>query len=122
MHGTFSIGKPSYLKSFSHDLAILFRDHYLSRGAIINFGNVLEECQVYAMDICLHFKKESGGLLPDDWLNHMVAEVYDTMLKLFPNDNIVDKITFDKFLSDVKLYIELGVARNRIDNYYSRFK
>ena len=30
MHGTFSIGKPSYLKSFSHDLAILFRDHFLS--------------------------------------------------------------------------------------------
>lgn len=120
MHGTFSIGKPSYMKSFSHDLAILFRDHYLSRGATITWGNVLEECQVYALDICLHFKKESGGLLPDDWLKHMVAEVYDTMLKLFPDAE--GKITYEKFLSDIKSFIELGMARNRIDNYYSRFK
>ena len=120
MHGTFSIGKPSYLKSFSYDLAILFRDHFLSKGALIYWNNVLEECQVYAMDICLHFKKESGGLLPEDWLKHMVAEVYDTMLKLFPES--ADKITFDKFLSDIKSYIEFGIARSKIDNYYSKFK
>ena len=50
----------------------------------------------------------------------MVAEVYDTMLKLFPES--ADKITFDKFLSDIKSYIEFGIARSKIDNYYSKFK
>lgn len=119
MRGTFSIGKPSYEKSFSHDLAIHFHNHFLDRGKQIFLHNVVDECIVYATDICLHFKQESGGLLPEDWLQHLVAETYDVIIKFFPAAE--ESFTFDICLGKVKFNLETGIGRKFVDDYYGKF-
>ena len=50
----------------------------------------------------------------------MIAEVYDSMLQLFPI--VEERISFEKFLGDIELNIANGHAQNMIDNYYSKFK
>jgi hypothetical protein len=120
MHGSFSIGKPSYVESFTTDLAHNFNNHFLSVGKQIYLRNVIDECQIYAMDICLHFKQESGGILPEDWIKHLVAETYDATIKLFPAAE--EQYSFDDCLRAVKSQLDMGIARSQVNQYYAKFR
>ncbi len=117
---SFSIGKPNYVESFTTDLANNFNNHFLLEGKQIFLRNVIDECQIYAMDICLHFKQESGGILPEDWIEHLVAETYDATIKLFPAAEA--QYSFDDCLGAVKSQLDMGIARSQVNQYYSRFR
>ena len=74
----------------------------------------------------------SGGVGKDTFVNFL--NKYKKVIHrsiAYPAKEIAKQIGWDgssktekdrKFLSDIKSCIELGMARNRIDNYYSRFK
>ncbi|MBO7258965.1 MAG: hypothetical protein J6U94_02735 [Paludibacteraceae bacterium] len=120
MQRSFSIGKPNYIESFATDLANNFNNHFLLEGKQIFLSNVIDECQIYAMDICLHFKQESGGIFPDDWINHIVAETYDATIKLFPAAE--EQYSFDACLRAVKIQLNMGTAQSQVEQYYSKFR
>ena len=115
----YSIGKPGYVKSFKQDLAQNFHNHFLSEGRQIYLRDVIKECEVYAMDICLHFKQESGGVLPEDWKKHLIAETYDTILQLFPAAE--EDYSLETCMFNVTCELNNGTARRTVDNYYDKF-
>lgn len=117
---TYSVGKPSYQSGFKRDLAQNFNNHFIKLGRDCFLRDVIVECEIYAMDICLHFKQESGGYLPMDWLQHLVAESYDATMDLFPE--ALSQYALEDCINHVKSAIDSGRARNTVDSYYSRFR
>lgn len=73
---SYSVGKPEYKNSFIQDIR-----------ATIDMMNcpISEElealCIMYACDICLSFKEQSGGILTLDWIQHIVSQTCDVFVE-----------------------------------------
>ncbi len=80
---SYSIGKPGYKNSFLQDI----------RSTTNMMNCPIEEelealCIMYACDICLSFKEQSGGILTQDWIQHIVSQTCDVFVENYDFDTL----------------------------------
>lgn len=114
---SYSINKPNYIVSFKQDLAHNFNARFISQGKQVYMNDVIRECEMYACDICLHFKKESGGFLPDDWISHLTSQTWKAINEFWPE--VKDAYSVDTCIAHVKIYLNTD-AEQQVKHYYNR--
>ena len=114
---TYSINKPNYITSFKQDLAHNFNDRFISQGKQFYMNDVIRECEMYACDICLHFKKESGGILPEDWIEHLADQTWRTINEFWPE--VKASYPLKTCIENVKYLLRTN-AEQHVNIYYNR--
>lgn len=109
---SYSVGKPEYKSSFLQDIK-----------ATIDMMNcpILEElealCTMYACDICLSFKEQSGGILPQDWIQHIISQTCDVFVENYSFGNP----SWDKcFKEACRLMKSPDSTKLLVETYYGR--
>ena len=109
---SYSQGKPEYKNSFLQDIR-----------STINMMNcpIHEElealCIMYACDICLSFKEQSGGILPQDWIQHIISQTCD----VFVDNYNFDESAWSRCFDEACLLMEdPDNAKLVVDRYYGR--
>lgn len=113
----YSINKPNYVTSFKQDLAHNFDKRFISRGKQFYMNDVIRECEMYACDICLHFKKESGGILPTDWIEHLTDQTWRAINEFWPE--VRNSYSLTTCISNVKHLLSTD-ATQQVKFYYNR--
>ena len=115
---SYSINKPNYITSFKQDIAHNFNTRFISQDKQLYMKDVIRECEMYACDICLHFKKESGGILPDDWISHLADQTWRAINEFYPEVKfsypLNDCIKNVKYLLKTNAEIQVNLYYNRI--------
>lgn len=114
---SYSINKPNYISSFKQDLAHNFNDRFISKGQQFYMNDVMRECEMYACDICLHFKKESGGFLPEDWIAHLADQTWRAINEFWPD--VKFSYSLETCIKNVKYLLSTN-AEHQVNLYYER--
>lgn len=114
---SYSINKPNYVSSFKQDLASNFNVRFISQGKYFYMNDVIRECEMYACDICLHFKKESGGILPKDWIEHLADQTWRAINEFWPQ--VKYSYPLDTCIENVKCLLDTN-AEHQVNIYYNR--
>lgn len=114
---TYSINKPNYISSFKQDLALNFNNRFIRQGRQCYMNDVIRECEMYACDICLHFKKESGGILPVDWIEHLTNQTWQAINEFWPE--VKFSYPLDTCIKNVKILLNTN-AEQQVKLYYNR--
>lgn len=82
-------------------------------------NDLINECVMYAVDMCIEFQQKSDGLLSSEWIDHITTEVCAVFEKLFPNKFRGTQV------SDAKVKVTLlmqtpSTALKQVNEYYNR--
>lgn len=77
---------------------------------------LIDECVMYACDICLEFKKKAGTL-PNDWLKHISSQVCDVFDEHFEEFTDYER---DDCMNRIERIINSSSAELMVDIYYKR--
>ena len=103
--------RPNYLDEFTKILELKFNEQYYSKNKKLTINEILDECQITAVQICCRVKFELGGILPDEELSRFVKQMYEASTLLFPD--LKKKKSLDKFKESIY---------NSIDREYPKFR
>ena len=72
---------------------------------------------MYAIDMCLEFQRQSGGLLTVDWIGHISKEVYSALCEY-----IFDiQMPKEEFVTQILLEMRNPLqAQKTMNTYYNR--
>lgn len=87
--------RPNYLDEFTKILELKFNEQYYSKNKKLTINEILDECQITAVQICCRVKFELGGILPDEEFSRFVKQMYEASTLLFPD--LKKKKSLDKF-------------------------
>ena len=76
--------KPRFRDCFETDIMHNIRSRSNDFSFPVNETDLIEECVMYAVDMCIEFQKKSDGLLSDYWIEHISNEVCSVFRKNFP--------------------------------------
>ena len=104
-----------------------FKDYFgpeLRQNLIQRFGGLrisqedaILEGKMYAIDMCLEFQRQSGGLLSIEWVLHISSEVYNAL-----NEYVFDiHISKGEFSSSIMpAFKNPETAQQSVNTYYNR--
>lgn len=111
--------KPQFRQFFETDIINNLRTRSNNFTTQLYLIDILNECVMYACDMCLEFQKKSNGLLTQDWIEHITNEVCEVFFKYcsrdFTESNRIDSITQVK-----RLMSNPNHASTEVDKYYNR--
>lgn len=110
--------KPCYFDEFKDFLENKCNEHYYSRNKKLTSKELLDECRMSAIEICVRLKFEFGGILPDDWLLHVTSEFYKVCIYLFPE--LQKKTTSSDFMQYVKR--AMSCPKLYLSSYYEKHR
>ena len=112
----YSLGKPNYKDTFWHDIVnnITIRTDNYTKPMFM--PQLIDECVMYACDICLEFKKKAGTL-PNDWLKHISSQVCDVFDEHFEEFTDYER---DDCMNRIERIINSSSAELMVDIYYKR--
>lgn len=112
--------KPRFRDLFIQDLTNNFT--LLSQNGTIqlNHYHLMTECIMYSCDMCLEFQRQSEGLLAMDWLEHIVKEVSEAIMIIYPNDfTMDDNANATERVKSIMMSPDT-VIQSKVDKYYGR--
>lgn len=111
--------KPQFRQFFETDIISNLRTRSNNFTTQLYFFDIMNECVMYACDMCLEFQKKSDGLLTQDWIEHITNEVCAVFFKYcsryFTEQDRIDAIAQVKILMNDPIY-----TRTEVDKYYNR--
>ena len=111
--------KPRFRDFFETDIMHNIRSRSNNFSIPVNETDLIEECVMYAVDMCIEFQKKSDGLLTDDWIDHISSEVCSVFRKNFPSDFGIKEINDAKFRIKVLMQTP-SQASAKVSIYYNR--
>lgn len=82
-------------------------------------NDLIKECVMYSVDMCIEFQKKSDGLLSDDWIDHISSEVCSVLRKNFPADFGMNEMNDAK--SCIRVLMQTpSQASTEVSIYYNR--
>lgn len=112
----YSLGKPDYKEYFWKDIVnnITIRTDNYTKPMFM--PQLIDECVMYACDICLEFKKKAG-ILPNDWLKHISSQVCDVFDEHFNEFTDYER---EDCMNRIERIIKSSSAKSMVDVYYKR--
>lgn len=111
--------KPQFRQFFETDIINNLKAHSNGFTSQLYLIDIMNECVMYACDMCLEFNKKSDGLLTQDWIEHITNEVCAVFFKYcsrdFTEQNRLDAV--DQVTAMMRNPI---AARSKVDMYYNR--
>lgn len=108
--------KPIYKEHFKIDLGKNFSKMFNTPNKSVTVNDILNEAAMYSCDICLNFKEKSGGILSNDWIEHLTLQTCDAV------QDLIKEITHEhklKVLNVVKELLNNGTAQIKVKQYYN---
>ena len=65
------VPKPRFRDFFENDIMHNIRSRTNGFTLPLYRADLIRECVMYAVDMCIVFQKKSNGLLSDDWIEHI---------------------------------------------------
>lgn len=111
--------KPRFRDFFETDIMHNVRSRSDDFSIPVNETDLIEECVMYAVDMCIEFQKKSDGLLSDDWIEHISNEVCSVFRKNFPTDFGITEVNDAK--SRIRVLMQTpSQASTEVSIYYNR--
>lgn len=106
--------KPAFKKNFGPELK---RNLEMRYEHTFSVQDVIDEGIYYALDMCLEFKRQSDGLLTEEWIHHIGSEVFYAL-----NEYVCDISAYKSdFISRILLNMRDPIqAKKSVDIYYNR--
>lgn len=111
--------KPQFRQYFETDIINNLKARSNGFTSQLYMIDIMNECVMYACDMCLEFNKKSDGLLSQDWIEHITNEVCEVFFKFCPND-FTEQNRIDAVSQVTGLMINPVSARTKVDIYYNR--
>ena len=111
--------KPKFRDFFETDIMHNIRSRSNDFSIPFYRGDLIKECVMYAVDMCIEFQKKSDGLLTDDWIDHISSEVCSVFCKNFPSDFGINEVNDAK--SQIRVLMQTPTqASTEVSIYYNR--
>lgn len=113
------MGKTNFREFFEIDIVANMELRSKSDSKSFKELELVQECVMYAVDMCIEFQQKSDGLLDIDWIEHITTETCAVFAKIFP----------DKFREPQKKQVKISVrqlmqmpatALKQVNYYYNR--
>lgn len=115
----YSFNKPNLIISFQTDLKQNFYNSFVKDDKTITMRDIICECEMYACDICLSFHEQSGGILPDDWVQHIADQAWRAVCTIWTE--LPDSYPVRTCVSNVfKHTRDLKLCQLLVNHHYKR--
>lgn len=114
-----NVVKPRFRTFFETDIVRnleLLSDNFVKP---LYINDLIKECEMYAVDMCIEFQQKSNGLLSSEWIDHITTEVCAVFEKLFPNKFGVTQVS-DAIIKVTQLMRTPSSALKQVNEYYNR--
>lgn len=111
--------KPQFRQYFETDIINNLKARSNGFTSQLYMIDIMNECVMYACDMCLEFNKKSDGLLSQDWIEHITNEVCAVFFKFCQRD-FTEQNRIDAVSQVTRLMINPVSARTKVDIYYNR--
>ena len=111
--------KPRFRDFFETDIMHNIRYRFDDFSIPLCKNDLIKECVMYSVDMCIEFQKKSDGLLSDDWIDHISSEVCSVFRKNFPTDFGITEVNDAK--SRIRVLMQTpSQASTKVSIYYNR--
>ena len=112
----YSFGKPDYKEYFWKDIVdnLTIRTNNYTRPMFM--PQLMNECVMYACDICLEFKKKAG-FLSNDWMMHISSQVCDVFDEHFNEFGDCERFAA---MNRIKEMLNSNSVESDIKKFYNR--
>ncbi|MFR3186756.1 MAG: hypothetical protein ACLTOV_01105 [Phocaeicola sp.] len=112
----YSIGKPNYKEYFWKDIVNNLTIHTNNYTKPMFMPQLMDECVMYACDICLEFKKKAG-FLSNDWMKHISSQVCDVFDEHFKEFGYSERTAA---MDRIERLLNSNYAESEIQKFYNR--
>lgn len=103
---------------FKNSFGPEIRNNLMRRfGDQFSQNEVIFEGKMYALDMCLEFQQQSGGLLTADWIGHISKEVYLALCEYICDIQMPKEDFVTQILIDMQNPLQ---AQELVNSYYNR--
>lgn len=111
--------KPRFRDFFETDIMHNIRSRTNDFSIPFYGTDMIKECVMYAVDMCIEFQRKSDGLLSDDWIDHISSEVCSVFRKNYPADFGINEANDAKIKVEILLHTPTS-ALKQVNEYYNR--
>lgn len=111
--------KPQFRQFFEVDIINNLKARSNGFTSQLYMIDIMNECVMYACDMCLEFNKKSDGLLSQDWIEHITNEVCAVFFKYYQSD-FTEQNRIDAVNQVTELMYDPVAAHLKVDIYYNR--
>ena len=111
--------KPRFRDFFETDIMHNIRSRTNDFSIPFYEADMITECVMYAVDMCIEFQRKSDGLLSDDWIDHISSEVCSVFRKNYPADFGINETNDANIKVEILLHTPAS-ALKQVNEYYNR--